>query len=135
MRGIQTHCFEPEVNSNILNTNAFLNHSKSKNHFRAYNLAFADKTELNSIILKDFSGAVMKKILGKNVIRNGEKSFQLAFDQAVITYCIDEFCKLSDLSPTDIKIDVDGSELRLIKGMANILKRNIKRIFIEISSQ
>ena len=46
---------------------------------------------------------------------------------------LDDFCKIKKIFPTHLKIDVDGGELKVIKGSTNVLNNNMLReIHIEI---
>jgi FkbM family methyltransferase len=54
--------------------------------------------------------------------------------QKVQTITIDSYIKSKQISSVDIvKIDVEGSELFVLKGMKNLLKRDNMKIFLEIN--
>lgn len=52
----------------------------------------------------------------------------------VDTIAIDQHPELSTLSPSFIKIDVEGAEAFVLAGMKELLKRSYPKIFIECSS-
>ena len=135
MKGNRTICFEPEVaNFQILNMNSFVNHQSIKNNFAAYNVALSDITSVDNMFIRKFGGAAHEKILGDDKVRNGTERFDAEYVQSVVSVTMDQFCSMAQLSPTDIKIDVDGAETRLVAGMVETLnKPTLKRIFIEIS--
>ena len=137
MKGKKTICFEPEAtNFNILNINSFLNYENIKGNFSAFNIALSDEKSVSNMHIRKFGGAAHEKILGKSNARDGTLGFSAEYLQSVITITMDEFCKFSAITPTDIKTDVDGVELQLIEGMSNILANpKLKRIFIEISEE
>ncbi|WP_413459339.1 FkbM family methyltransferase [Herbaspirillum huttiense] len=134
-KGIRTYCFEPEVsNFNILNTSAYLNHEKLKEFFNAFNIAVADKTATSTMFIRKFEAAAHEKILGAAITRDGSHRFQYEYQQKVLCMSLDEICEMEGVVPTDIKIDVDGAELSVIRGMSKVLDSpSLKRIFIEIS--
>jgi len=134
IKGIKTICFEPEVtNFNILNLNSYLNHKLIKDNFYALNIAISDKIEINNINIKKLDGSAHEKFLDNKNYLIDKSNFSTDYKQSVITLTIDKFCHFFDIMPTDIKIDVDGSELAVVNGMINILSNStLKRIFIEI---
>ena len=135
MLGRKTVCFEPEVaNFNILNMNAFINNNNLDDNFHAYNVALSDENSINKMYIKKFGAGAHEKILGNSKTRDGSEIFSAEYTQSIITLTMDQFCVMSKFTPTDIKIDVDGAELRLISGMKKTLSNpNLKRIFIEVS--
>jgi FkbM family methyltransferase len=56
--------------------------------------------------------------------------------QSIIALSLDSFCRTYQIFPTAIKIDVDGIEELIVKGMASILTQDnrIKSILIELNS-
>lgn len=135
MRGNRTICFEPEVaNFNILNMNSFVNRRNVKEKFAAYNVALSNINSVEDMFIRRFGGAAHEKILGDSKVRDGTKRFDAEYVQSVVSMTMDQFCATSRIDPTDIKIDVDGAESKLVSGMTETLsKPSLKRIFIEIS--
>lgn len=135
-KGIKTYCFEPEAsNFNILNFNALLNFANIKpDNINCFNLAVSDTEKTESIYIKKFEAAAHEKILGTPKARDSETSFEYEYKQRAYCVSLDDFCRREQVYPTDIKIDVDGVELDVVRGMRGILKEgHIQRIFIEIS--
>lgn len=132
--GINTYCLEPEsLNYHVLNQNRFLNYKNIGDNFHIFNLALSSTFEIQKIYMEEFKEASHQKILG-NGTKQVHKSFKSKYSQNVITMTFDEFTLLTKTNPTDVKIDVDGAELMVVKGMKDTLKKSIlKRIFIEIS--
>ena len=137
MSGKKTVCFEPEVaNFNVLNLNAYLNRGPLAGRLSAYTIALSNELSLSSLFVRHFGAAAHEKILGKKSARDGSSDFEPDFEQAVITMSMDDFCRLKGVTPTDVKIDVDGAELPLLHGMRETLKNPcLKRIFIEVSER
>ena len=68
------------------------------------------------------------------IISNQKKEPQ--FLQGSIGIRLDDFLEQNKFIPDYVKIDVDGNELRVIKGSPNLLKsKNIKSILIEIDPE
>jgi len=65
-----------------------------------------------------------------------ENEFKSVGMQSIITVSLDSFCRTYQIFPNAIKIDVDGIEELIVKGMAGILTQDsrIKSILIEINS-
>jgi hypothetical protein len=55
--------------------------------------------------------------------------------QSILSVSIDSFCRNYEIYPTAIKIDVDGIEELIVKGMANLILQDdrLKSILIELN--
>ena len=63
------------------------------------------------------SGDILKIETNSDINKSDKYSYE------VLTLKLDDFCKIRNIYPTHIKIDVDGAELNVIKGAEEILKR------------
>ena len=55
------------------------------------------------------------------------------YEYEVMTLALDDFVRANDVMPTHMKIDVDGAELRVLKGATDILSSDqIRGVFIEV---
>ena len=55
------------------------------------------------------------------------------YEYEVMTLALDDFVRANDVTPTHMKIDVDGAELRVLKGATDILSSDqIRDVFIEV---
>ncbi len=134
-KGIETVCFEPEVqNFNLLNFNSYLNRKQIDGKINNFNIALSDTDGVSNMYISKFEEAGHLKILGKPLARGSSKEFPAEFKQSVFTLRFDTFIKLTKMQlPTHIKIDIDGSEGKFIKGMEDSLSNErIRYIFIEI---
>jgi len=69
-----------------------------------------------------------------NPISEHGKSFNAVYKRMVFTISMSEYCALHNLEPNHIKIDVDGQEWRIIKGMEGILKENyLESVLVEVN--
>lgn len=134
-RGINTVCFEPEVqNFNLLNFNSFLNNEQTNGKIKNFNLALSDTDGVDEMYIKKFEEAGHLKILGSPQARGESNEFTAEYRQSVLTLRLDTFMSIANLSlPTHLKIDIDGAEKKLLLGMGDLLaNRTIRSICIEI---
>ena len=128
-KGNAVYSFEPEaLNYSELCKNAFLN--KLQN-MQPVNLALSSNEKF--IILNTSTGmagtALLESELTSSVITAGKQTtFCTSVDQLLAKY--------SFPVPTHIKIDVDGPELEVIKGMSKtLLDKKVVSVFIEIDEK
>lgn len=134
VKGIKVVCFEPEIaNFSLLNHNTYLNTRKINLDILNFNIALSDETGLGNIYIEKYEPGGHLKILDNDQKRRGEK-FEPEYKQGVLKYRFDDFLKMTNMSiPNHIKIDVDGAEEQVLKGMRKALKdERLKRIFIEL---
>ena len=56
------------------------------------------------------------------------------YKQGSVSYSLESICSKLKIVPENIKIDVDGNELKVINGMLNILDdKNLKSICVELN--
>ena len=121
---ILTYSFEPHPsNVEILYWNIFLNNLK--NYIIVIPIALYDKNLLLNFDLRDLTGGVAKNTLNKK-----KKQKNLSF--FTLSYGLDSLITERSLKkPTKIKIDVDGNEMKILKGMKKYLV-SVKEIYIEM---
>lgn len=99
-----------------------LNKSLNEDRFRFVFAAVGERSG-DTISVTSNSDTHIPKLHKKNV----------PYTYDVMTLALDDFAKREQLSPTHLKIDVDGAELSVLKGAASILRGStIKEVFIEI---
>ena len=106
-------------NVNILTKNIHLN--KLKN-VTVEHCAVSDTTG-NSLVQDSAVGNAVLKI-----INSTSSSDDLI---SVKSVSLDEYCRLNDVTPDFIKIDVEGAEMKVLKGMKDILTSKVN-ILVEI---
>lgn len=134
-KGIQTICFEPEVqNFNLLNFNSYLNRNATKDRLKNFNIALSDTNGTDEMYISKFEEAGHLKILGKPLARGNIDEFKEEFRQSVLALRFDTFIDVSkNTIPTHLKIDIDGAERKFLDGMGDLLSnKTIHSIFIEI---
>lgn len=130
--------FEPEAqNFAILEKNHYLNQSLFCNPFMTFNLALGDHKEISKLFIFRYEAGAAMKILDKPIKRLEETPFKPAHVQYVIQERLDDFVSNYNLPcPNYIKIDVDGSEKKIIEGSQNLLRnKNIRSILVEIEEK
>jgi FkbM family methyltransferase len=106
----------------VVRENALLNRLESK--IRVVNAVVADKSGGPLIFNWDFvsgnSSIVMPSLTGR----------QLPFFKAALS--LDDFVQTSGLSPDFVKIDVEGAELNVLRGMTRIFQDYRPEIWMEV---
>lgn len=133
-RGADVFAFEPDPsNYFLLSYNNYLNSSRGKTGIKAcMNFAISSKMEIGMINIRNMELGSHEKILDNSVDVFGN-AFSPAHTHAVLKCRIDDLkCILKSKDPTHIKIDVDGSEIEVLRGANQVLK-SAKSIFIELT--
>jgi len=122
---------EPEsLNFAMLNLNIYDN--KLNNNITAYPLSIDEHNLVSRLNIHKMGwGRSMHSF--NDDIRINNKIFEPVFFQGSVGSSLDDFLEQIKFSPEYVKIDVDGNELRVIKGSANLLKsKKVKSVLIEI---
>lgn len=133
--GCKVAAFEPEAaNFSVLSQNAFLNRGGMQHPAQCFNLALSDSTGLSNMFIKKYEAGGHLKILGQPKEVGASDTFEPEHVQPVLTFTLDDFLKQTQLpAPEYIKIDVDGAEVPVLRGMAGVLKHpRLKAVFIEL---
>jgi FkbM family methyltransferase len=119
-RNCDVYAFEPEAkNYSCLNKNIFLN--RLGRRVKALNVGLHDATSIEFLQLHDLSSGAALHSVGEAIDWRG-KRFEAKFEQAVLAFRLDELVEQFRLPPPDhMKIDVDGNELKVIRGAARTL--------------
>ncbi|MCC6658312.1 MAG: FkbM family methyltransferase [Rhodocyclaceae bacterium] len=119
-RGCDVFAFEPEAkNYSCLNKNIFLN--RLGRRVKALNVGLHDATSIEFLQLHDLASGAALHSVGEAIDWRGER-FEAKFEQAVLAFRLDEMIELFRMpQPIHMKIDVDGNELKVIRGAARTL--------------
>jgi len=119
-RGCEVYAFEPEAkNYACLNKNIYLN--RLGRRVKALNVGLHDATSIEFLQLHDLASGAALHSVGEAIDWRGER-FEAKFEQAVLAFRLDEMIELFRMpQPTHMKIDVDGNELKVIRGAARTL--------------
>lgn len=133
--GLCVWAFEPEAqNYALLEYNNYLNSKQGDWKLNSLNIALTDKHDLGTMFIAKYEAAGHMKILNKAVKVQSNDEFSPAHCQKIMTYDLDSIIdKLRLPHPEHIKIDVDGSELELLRGAEKTLKNHkLQSVFIEL---
>lgn len=129
--------FEPDAqNFAILEKNHFLNRLNMKNKLISLNFALSNKSQIGKLFIYEYVPGQSMKILNKAKRRLKNEKFVPAHIQYVVTSSLDEIIRRYSLPlPNYIKIDVDGSEIQLLRGCSKTLSNpKLESMIIEIES-
>jgi FkbM family methyltransferase len=124
--------FEPEAkNYACLNKNIFLNHLGRR--VKAFNVGLHDSTGVEFLQLHNLASGAALHSVGEAVDWRGNR-FEAKFEQAVMAFRLDDFVEMFKMpAPRHMKIDVDGNELKVIRGASKILSSpGFKSLQIEL---
>ena len=105
-----------------------------KHAIKCFNIALSETTGLNNIYIKKYEAGGHLKILDQPKEVGVQGVFKPEYIQTVLTFKLDDFLSQTQMPfPNYIKIDVDGAELMVLKGMTNVLRNLMLRsVFIEL---
>ena len=123
--------FEPHYqNYANLNTNIHLN---KFSNIKAYCIAFDSTPGLGSFNHYKSNPGSSTSQLNRNIDQNN-KVFEVNQKQEIIIESLSSFIKKSNFFPNHIKIDVDGIELEILKGLENYFEdQRLKSILVEVT--
>jgi FkbM family methyltransferase len=133
LRNVEVVAFEPESSTYaILNKNIHLN--KFDNKIKALNVALHDEDRISYLNISNYQPGKSCHTF-HNQVNQDLKPFSPAFRQYVVGMKMDTLLEKYSLPfPDHVKIDVDGNEHKIIKGMENILSdKRLKSIAVEIN--
>lgn len=122
-RGLKVLAFEPDqITANVINKNIYLNNLSGK--VLSVPVALNDETKISFFNMLDFLPANAYNTFDRNYDEWGKK-FDPDFMQGAIGMRGDDILlddRISEFSkPNFVKIDVDGNEFKVIKGMKSVL--------------
>lgn len=127
--------FEPEAqNFATMELNHFLNRELMSQPLIALNLALSDCAGLGRIFCRFYGAGEHVKILDRSETRDTKEPFEPAHVQTVQKQPLDKVvAELALPLATHLKIDVDGSEMEVLKGAERTLRNpTLRSVFIEI---
>jgi FkbM family methyltransferase len=133
--GNKVFSFEPYIkNYNRILENIKLNSLSDK--ITPFYCGLSDKTSIETLFIKDERSSSSGHQIGINVDEFGE-TFEVIEQYPVFVFSIDEMINIFKLPiPSHIKIDVDGNECNIIKGMTDVLSSSIlKSILVELNTE
>jgi FkbM family methyltransferase len=134
LRSIVTVSFEPSAgNYYLLNRNIEINHMDAG--ISAFCLALGDETRLDSFNMQTTAlGGALSTFAHAEDWRG--ESFVPVFRQSMAGFTVDRFIEqFTPAFPNHIKVDVDGAELRIVRGARHTFAdRRVKSALIELDT-
>lgn len=131
-KGHKVYAFEPEsLNFSCLNMNISDNNLNDK--IFAYPIAINDEEKLSTLNLGSMNFGGSGNSFDRKITDSGLEFIPI-YKQGSVSYSLESICSKLKIVPENIKIDVDGNELKVINGMLNILDdKNLKSICVELN--
>ena len=127
-QGAQVYAFEPSgFNFGTLVQHIFLN--KLAKNIRPFSIALSDCNKIETLHMAEVAEGHASNALGES--KNQSKAFESQFTQDVLVMTGDHFAETYNCYPKHIKLDVDGIEPIILKGMPKVLKQ-LDTLIIEI---
>ena len=132
---ITIYAFEPSFSTfNQLCKNVILN--SSQNSVIPFLLCLSDNEKIETLNYYSTDAGDSKHTLGNNHVDCLGEEFIPAYNQQIFAYSIDTLVKRwGFLPPNHIKLDVDGTELKILRGATKTLRDDsVRSVLVEISS-
>ena len=131
-KGHKVFAFEPEsLNFACLNLNISDNQLNDK--IMAFPLAINDENKISSLNLSKMKFGGSGNSFDRKITDSGNE-FKPFYNQGSVSFSLDYVSEKFNFYPENIKIDVDGNELKVINSMSHLLKNNLlKSICIELN--
>lgn len=127
-QGASVYAFEPSgFNFGILVQHIFLNKLAGK--IKPFSIALSNENKIETLHMAEVAGGHASNALGES--KNQSGSFDSQFTQDVLVMTGDYFAETYNCYPKHIKLDVDGIEPIILKGMPKVLKQ-LDTLIIEI---
>ena len=131
-KGHKVIALEPEsLNFACLNLNIKDNNFNDK--ISAFPIAVNNESKISYLNMSKMKFGASGNTFDRKINDHGSQ-FESIYSQGSISYTLDDVLEKIGTVPNYIKIDVDGNELKVIKGMTDMLKNeNLKSICIELN--
>ena len=134
-KGVNVYAFEPEAgNYYILNKNIYYNGFTEK--IKAFNLALNDSNKFSVLNLSNINIGKSGHSFDTNMDSN-HSYYEPIHKQGVFGLSLDDAINIYNLPfPHHIKIDVDGNEHRILRGMKKTLSdKRLRSIAVELNME
>ena len=123
--------FEPEYsNLHQLKQNIFENNLI--NNVCCYALALDDNSGISYLHIQDITPGAALATVSNDDLEQTATGHSVVWKEGIATITLDEFCILSSIIPTIIKIDVDGTEVAILMGGKKTFSNpQLRSVYIE----
>lgn len=127
--------FEPEyANLHTLRDNVIENHLQDR--VQIFALALSDQSGVSRLHIQEFLPGAALHTESPGTLEQTLMGRQVLWWEGVCTLTMDEFCEQTGLQPQGLKIDVDGTEARVLEGGLHTLQSTaLRSLIIELQEQ
>lgn len=133
--GVRVVAFEPEyANLHVLRDNVIENHLQER--VQIFGMALSDQSGVSRLHIQEFMAGAALHSESPTTLERTLMGRQVLWWEGICTFTLDEFCEQTGLQPQGLKIDVDGTEARVLEGGGRTLHSpTLRSLIIEPPSQ
>ena len=133
--GIRVVAFEPEyANLHVLRDNVIENHLQERVHI--FGLALSNRCGVSHLHIQEFLPGAALNTEFPGPLEHTLMGRQVLWQEGICTFTLDEFCAQTGFQPHGLKIDVDGTEARVLEGGLHTLRSPaLRSLIIELQGQ
>jgi FkbM family methyltransferase len=136
-RHLQAHvvAFEPEyANLHLLRDNIVENALQGR--VDVYPIALSNRSGISQLHIQDFTPGAALHTESRDAIGVTRTQHPVVWSEGTCTFTVDAFCDESGLQPNCLKIDVDGTEQKVLEGAVRTLSSpRLHSIIIELPDE
>lgn len=133
--GLRVVAFEPEyANLHLLRDNVAANGLQDR--VTIYAMGLGARTTLSQLQVQDLTPGAALHSESAQALTTTHSGAPVVFREGICVYTVDDFCRTTDLWPSKIKLDVDGTEADVLIGAGQTLAhKTFEAMIAEISNE
>ena len=113
--------FEPEyANLHLLRDNVIRNQLQKR--VEVYSIALSNRNGLSQLHIQDVTPGAALHTESRTALRQTKSAKAVVWHEGIGTFTLDHFCEEMQVAPTQLKIDVDGTEQDILEGGSRTLR-------------
>ena len=127
--------FEPEyANLHLLRDNVIAN--RVQDRVEVYAVALSDRSGVSQLHIQDLAPGSALHTESPHVLRTTLARHPVVWREGICALTLDEFCEQTALQPHGLKLDVDGTEPRILAGAARTLRSpTLRSLILEVPTE